>query len=93
MAILASFIKQPYDRLDYDIDYSRWLSEGDEIQTVSASAEPSTLLIDGVVNNITWVKVWLSEGVNRTRYKVTVNVVTTDGREKQDEFTIAIKDY
>jgi len=93
MAILGSFTKQPADRLDYDIDYSEWLTAGDGLQSFTVISEPDTLDIVGTFNNTPRLKVWLAGGINKARYKLTVTVTTADSRVKQDEFFLLIKDF
>ncbi len=91
--ILGSYIKQPADVLDYDIDYMDFLSDGDSISAKSVAVSPNGLTIDSSAIFGTRVKVWLSGGTNGITYKVTVTATTTDGRVKQDEFKVKVKDY
>ncbi len=93
MAVLGSFTKQPADRLDYDIDYSDWLTPGDSLESFTVTVSASSLVVDSTFNNNPRLKIWLSGGVDKQRYKVTVNVTTADGRIKQDEFMVIIKDF
>jgi hypothetical protein len=39
--ILGTFSKQPVDRYDYDIDYSEWLTERDNVESVVVSILPN----------------------------------------------------
>ena len=89
---LGNFQKQPVEIVDYDIDYSEWLTEGDNVSAATVSVVPSGLTVDSVFINDPRVKIWLSGGTNGTTYKLTVNTTTADGRIKQDEFKIRVKD-
>ena len=89
---LGAFKKQPVEVKDYDINYSDWLSDGDNVESVEVAASPSGLLIGSVLVADPIVKIWLSGGTDRVSYKVTVTMTTSDGRVKQDEFKINVKD-
>ena len=89
---LGSFIKQPVEVIDYDIDYSQWLTVGDNVQNCEVTVEPSGLVIDAVFINDPRVKIWVSDGTNGVIYKVTATTTTADGRVKQDEFRVKVKD-
>lgn len=94
MAIIGRMTKQPSEVLDYDVDFSEWLPDDDSIATASAVRTPATsLAIDSTsVFDSTWVKVWLSAGTTGVKYKVTVTVVTDDGRTKEAEFYVNVKE-
>jgi len=92
--ILETFTKQPREKLDYDVLYEDWLPDTDQID-----AGKSTVTADKPGLNVTFtvtgkvVKVWISGGANKTTYKVTLTIETDDGRVKQDEFIVKVKDY
>lgn len=99
MSILGTFNKQPDEVLDYDFDFSEWLTERDDtIASVTAEAEPGLTLpatVDSVdnpshANGI--VKVFTSGGTDKARYKVTVTVTTAAGRVKQAEIAVRVKE-
>lgn len=89
---LGNFNKQPVEVKDYDIDYSEWLSPGDTVQSAVVVVAPTGLVIDSTFTSDTAVKVWLSGGTTGTQYKLTVTTTTADGRVKEDEFKIRVKD-
>ena len=94
----ASVRKRADDRLDYDLDFERWLSDGDIVLSADAVAEivsndPSAvtdLVVDSVQVFGTVVKVWLSAGTTGKTYKVTVTATTADGRDKEQPFIIRV---
>ena len=88
---MMKFTKQPADVLDYDIDLTDWMSSGDSVQNTTASAE-SGLTVSVSNANTTTPKVWCSSGTDGTTYKVTVTVTTTDGRTKEIDFKISVRD-
>ena len=90
--IIGSFEKQPSEVLDYDIDCSEWLTSGDNVQSVSASPDDAGLVVDSIVNNDPRIKIWLSGGDDGKSYKVTVGITTADGRHKEVEFMVQVRD-
>ena len=95
MALIATFEKQPADVLDYDIDYTTWLPDTDAIASATATVTPEggmSVDLTLVIENNTRVKIWVSGGTNGITYKVTVTTTTADGRVKQDEFRVKVKD-
>ncbi|MGM0858661.1 MAG: hypothetical protein ACQEW0_16510 [Pseudomonadota bacterium] len=98
MAILGTFTMQPADEWDYDIGYSNWLTESDGLsETVAPTVEvtPTGLEVESVTRDYDnrRVKVWLSGGVDGERYKVEVTTRTREGRRRQDEFFVIVRDF
>lgn len=93
MAIIGTMQKQPGENLDYDIDFSDWIPEGDYI--ASAVVTPITGIAVGVVTVFDdyFVKVWLSGGTSGTTYKLEVTATTNNGRIKQAEFKVKVREY
>lgn len=93
--MLGMIQKQPADQLDYDIDYSRWLPDGDTITTVTTTVEPGEedhLEVVSASISGTTVKVWLAGGQDGWTYKVTVVIATTGGRIKEADFKVRVRD-
>lgn len=100
--ILGRFIKQPAETLDYDIDFSEFLNDGDTLTStgnpavpmpLSVTVAPTGLTIGGTyVLNGTTIKQWLSGGTDGTKYKVTLTATSNAGRVKQVEFYVRVKD-
>lgn len=89
---LGTFTKQPVEVKDYDLDYSEWLVAADTVEAAEVTVEPSGLTVGSVFTQDKKIKVWLSAGTNGTVYKLTVTMTTADGRVKQDEFKVKVKD-
>lgn len=92
---MDTFFKQPVDILDYDADFTRWLSSTDVVTSATASIDiVGELAIDAIQipaeGNL--VKVWLSGGVNLGRYKISVRAATAEGRTKEVDFILRVKD-
>lgn len=90
--ILGSFSKQPVEVLDYDIDCSDWIVSDDLVASATATADGTGLVVDSVFVASPRIKVWLSGGTNGSSYKITVTITTDDGRVKQVEFRVRVKD-
>lgn len=96
MAILGTFIKQPADVVDYDVDFgTEWLPTGDKLASASASVTPSGLTLGSTIIDVTEtvVKQWVSGGTAGTTYKVEITATTDAGRVKQVEFKVKLKEY
>jgi len=88
------FKKQPADQLDYDLDFSEWLTDDDVITgAIAVSSVPSELVIMsvGVTNKI--AKVWLYGGVSGSTYQVTATITTALGRIKEEDFKVRVREY
>lgn len=91
--------KRAEDRLDYDVQFDKWVSDGDVVQSAEAEAKirskdpdaVTDLAIDAVAVFGTVVKVWLSGGTVGATYDVVVTGSTTQGRVKEECFVIRIK--
>lgn len=87
---LGITIKRPDDVRDYDVNFSRWLPDGDTVQSATADAGEG-LNVDSVQITDTTVKVWLSGGTSGQSYNVDVGVETTGGRAKQTCFRVRVR--
>jgi hypothetical protein len=84
--------KRPDDRLDYDIDFSRWLTVGDAIASHLTAISAGGVTIDASDHTDTAVKVWLVGGVDGETVHVTVEVTTVQGRTKEICFRVRIRE-
>ena len=97
MAILEKYEQQPNERLDYDIDFaSLFLSAlGDTAPGpagVEVFAEPTGITVDDFELNQGKVKIWLTGGTNGVTYKITARVTTAQGRVKEAEIAVKVKE-
>lgn len=91
MGILASVTQQPLEIRDYDINFVEWFPATDTITAVAISSAPVGLVV-GYALLTPVVKVWVQSGVNGVTYKITVRASTYDGRAKEVEIKVKIKD-
>lgn len=90
---LGTVTQQPTERLSYTINYADSLTDGDNLESATATVSPPGLTVDNVSALDPRVKFWVTGGVPGTRYKVTITTTTADGRIFQDEVMFNIKDY
>lgn len=89
------FQKQPADQLDYDLDFSDWLTDDDTITgAVATSSVPDELIVQSVqvFASIALVKIWIAGGVSGATYKITATITTSQGRIKELEFKIRVRE-
>ncbi|MBU9624839.1 phage fiber-tail adaptor protein [Burkholderia multivorans] len=87
-------MKRQVDQLDYDIDFSRWLVDGDTIADATAAVQPAESMVSAarVVVQPETVKVWLVDGVNGKTASIIVTATTAQRRVKQVEFQVRVRD-
>ena len=94
MANIGSFTKQPVEVLDYDIDTSDWITSGDLVITAASVSTPTglTVVSTSIFDDGLKVKVWVSGGTSGTTYKIETTMTTSDGRTKQSEWRVKVKE-
>lgn len=87
------YTQDPADVLDYALDWTDWLDDGETISTSSWAVTPSglTTSLASIVNNNTTAVVWLSGGTVGNSYTVTNHITTTDSRTVERSITVAIR--
>jgi hypothetical protein len=93
-AALANLEKTSADRLDYDIDYGKWLTDDDVISSATASVTSPdvSFSIDVIEVTSQVVRVWVFGGVNGDVSEIAVFATTMAGRIKEARFVLQIKD-
>jgi|TARA_R110000744_G_scaffold41527_1_gene93903 hypothetical protein len=89
---METFTKQPTELLDYDIDLSLWLKTGDSVISTSVTSAPVGLSIALTDVATSIPKVWISDGVDKVTYIITAIVATNQGRRKEVNFKLKLKD-
>lgn len=98
MALVGKDTKQPDEVLDWDVDFGDWMRSGDALDIVNTNVRllsgPDTtpLLVTQVQSTATRSKVWLSGGANGAKYRIELEATTVEGRLKEAEFDIAVKE-
>lgn len=91
--MLGVFFKTPDDQLDYDVDFSRWLADGDTVTSATADVVPPESMVSAVNVEVQGeiVKVWLIDGEPGKTATVIVTAMTAQNRVKQVNFQIRVK--
>ena len=98
MAVLGKDTKQPAEIDSWDVDFADWMPAGDGIDIVETDIRqlsgPSgpPLHVQKTESTSTLTKVWLFSGVDGARYRVQVRATTMQGRVKEAEFDISVKE-
>ena len=92
MAVVAKFLKDKDAVLDYQLDWTAYLADGDTIDTAEwavVGTDPD-LTVDLDIATATATTVWLSGGIaTESPYVVTCHIETVQGRA--DDRSIQIK--
>ncbi len=89
---LGTVTQQPSERLSYTVDYKDFLTDGDNVSSVTSAITPTGLVIDEVTVADPLIKFFISSGSAGIKYKLELNVTTADGRVLQDEIIFKIKE-
>lgn len=84
--------KRPDDRIDFDVDFRRWLSSGDTITGAEVEVSEGGVTVDDFDFTEQVVKVWLADGEIGETVHVTVTVTTEHGRTKEVCFKVRVKE-
>lgn len=98
--ILERFTKQPAEVKDYDVNYAEWLDPmADTIDYATTTAVCTTdptdtaLAVDSVQLAPKTVKLWVSGGTDKQKYKVTIRTTTVGGRVDESELVFTVRDF
>lgn len=83
--------KDPNSVIDYDIDWSKRLPNGDII-LVSDWIVPAGITMDSEESTDTATKIWLSGGIAGQSYALTNRITTAHGRVQDKTITITVKE-
>lgn len=84
---MKPFTKDPDAVLDYRVDWSRWLADGDIIMD-SEFIAPDGITLDADAHDTTSATCWLSGGTAGQFYNVVNRITTASGRT--DDRTLRI---
>lgn len=85
------FTKDPDAKLDYAVDWSAWLEDGDTI-TASTWIVPEGLTASGQTVEGEKTVVWLAGGTAGQSYKVTNRVTTSAGRIDDRTLQVTVRE-
>jgi hypothetical protein len=85
------YLKDPTEKKDYAIDWTRLLADGETVIDSTWSVPVGMTKDDeSVPQAIT--SVWLSGGTAGAQYRITNHITTVQGREFERSFTITVVD-
>ena len=95
---IGSFIdKDPQSTLDYTIDWSSWVTDGDaiatsvwDVETIAGDVTPVVNTNDVMDVGASTSTVWLSGGELRNTYRITNTITTTNGLTDERYFRLNI---
>lgn len=84
---------QPADTQDFDIEFAEWFPPGDEIVAVGLKVVPAMPMPPSYAIEAQRVKVWVyAGGTSGQKYQISVTATTNDGRTKEVELIVPIKE-
>lgn len=83
--------QQPRDVRDYDIDFGEWFPADDRIVQAQVFCTPAGLQVNYAIAHPR-IKLWVEGGLSGQSYKLELVAYTNDGRAKEVELKIRIKD-
>lgn len=85
------FTADPDSVLDYSVDWTAWLAEGETITSYTFTADTGlTVVSDSEADGV--VTVWLTGGTAGRRYKVECQVTTDQDRTDERSFFLKVVD-
>ena len=87
---MANFIKSPTANLDFAVDWSDWLADGETIAS-STWTSPDGLVIETTAYSNTQSVIWVSGGVINTVHRVINTITTSNTPTRTDQRTVTIK--
>lgn len=86
-----SFRKDPDAKLDYSVNWSNWLVDGDHVVDATITVPPGLELVSTTVSGQS-VIFWLRGGADGQVYRVVCHVVTAAGREDDRTVTFGMQE-
>jgi hypothetical protein len=88
---MATYMKDPDAELDFALDWSKWLLEGETIDSFPVTVEAGLTQPQAASQTGGVVTVWLAGGNPGTTYAVTGRVVTSQGRTDERSIRIHVQ--
>jgi hypothetical protein len=81
--------KDPFAVLDYTLDWTNWMPDGDTISSVSVAADAG-ITVDSTSNTNYIVTAFISGGTAGTIYNVEYRITTSNGLKDSRNFRIKV---
>lgn len=89
---LSLLTKAPADVLDYDFDFARWLTDGDQINSAAATLTGTTATVHDTEFSNLVARVWLAGGSDGEAGTLNLLITTTEGRTKEVTAQVRIRE-
>lgn len=86
------FMKDPSAVLDYAVDWTGWLAEGETIGSFPVTVDAGLTVAQAATHSAGVVTVWLSGGTAGKTYTVTSRVTTNQGRTDDRSIRIRVEE-
>ena len=87
---MSNFIQCPGSRLDYTVNWTDWLEEGDELTASTWSSSPQITFESATFTGVQ-ATAFITGGTAGVTYTVTNSITTTAGRDHCQKFTLVIE--
>lgn len=88
---MSSYVQDPDDKLDYQIDWTTFLTDGETVSSYTLTSSDAAFVISGDSEASGVVTYWVTGGTDGSNYKVTCHIVTSAGREKDATDTFLVR--
>jgi hypothetical protein len=83
-------IKRPGDVLDFTVDFTLWLSQGDVIDSAEFFMGNTGLILDRSTHNDNLATAWISGGSKKGKQVIVCRIITEGGRTKNQPLQIEV---
>lgn len=89
-----AYVKDPSDKLDYAVDWTAWLSEGETIASTEWTVETGLTKMSSpaATDTANPAVVWLEGGDDGEDYTVACKITTNQSRVVERSFTVQVRD-
>lgn len=88
--MLPTRMKGSEDRLDYDVDFRKWIPDGDRIMSAEASSSSESVSVTDYIIDTPTVKLWIEGGEPGETAIIRAKITTQQGRIKEVCFRLRI---
>jgi hypothetical protein len=88
----TTLLKDPDAKLNYTLNWSKWLDTGDTISSVSWISENNAITVHSSTNTTTAATVILSGGKISKKYRITCRITTANGLIDDRSFWLQIRE-
>lgn len=82
------FIHDPQALLDYSVDWTLWMDDGDTITSSTWTITPTGPALSASSHDTTTTTIWVDDGTVGVTYELTNHIVTSEGREDDRTLTL-----